>query len=297
MKLRFIVKAMPNELNEKENNERENSERVLTEHAKIDRRPWSVFLKIFICAAASFTLLGGSLGSPLQQQSERKFPDDDDFSSFIETAAPGAQQPKAAQAPARDDAKLDRPTSEPYKGSLSIFEDERREEKLQINRVMDILRIKEGSRVADIGAGSGWFTVRAARRVGARGAVYAVEINEDYLKHIAERAAKEQLANVRTVLGRTDDPLLPKASVDAVLILKTYHEIAEPIRLMRALRPSLATGALVGIIDRNGTGDDHGLDDRKVIGELARAGFALVEQHDFVKPDGMDYFLVFRVRD
>jgi ubiquinone/menaquinone biosynthesis C-methylase UbiE len=150
--------------------------------------------------------------------------------------------------------------------------------------------------VADIGAGSGWFTVRAARRVGARGTVYAVEINRDYLKHIEERAAREGLANVRAVLGREDDPLLPAAGVDAVLILKTYHEIAEPIRLMRNVRRSLSPGALVGIIDRNGAGDDHGLDDRKVIAEAARAGFALVAQHDFVKADGMDYFLVFRAR-
>jgi hypothetical protein len=66
---------------------------------------------------------------------------------------------------------------------------------------------------------------------------------------------------------------------------------------MRNLRRSLSAGALVGIIDRNGAGDDHGLEERKVIGEMARAGFALVEQYDFVKPDAMDYFLVFRARD
>lgn len=255
-----------------------------------------MFLKIFICTAASLTLLGGSLGSALQHQVAFNQDTDTLHGISVSSELP-AQQSKTAQTPARDSDKLDRPTSEPYKGSLSIFEDEKREEKLQINRVMDILGIKEGSRVADIGAGSGWFTVRAARRVGARGAVYAVEINEEYLKHIAERATKEQLSNVRTILGKEDDPLLPRASVDAVLILKTYHEIAEPIRLMRAVRRSLAPGALVGIIDRNGEGSDHGLEDRKVISELERAGFALVAQYDFVKPDGMDYFLVFRARD
>jgi predicted methyltransferase len=290
MTARLIVKIMPNEMNENES-----SDRATDGKLKVDRRPWSLCLKIFICAAASFTLLGGTLGSSLQQHFEHTGLDDLD--SFFAATHASAQQAKTAQAPARDADKLDRPTSDPYKGSLSIFEDERREEKLQINRVMDILGIREGSRVADIGAGSGWFTVRAARRVGARGAVYAVEINEDYLKHIAARAAKENLSNVRTILGKEDDPLLPKASVDAVLILKTYHEIAEPIRLMRALRRSLSTGALVGIIDRNGAGNDHGLEDRKVIRELERAGFSLVAQHDFVKPDGMDYFLVFRPRD
>jgi SAM-dependent methyltransferase len=275
-------------------NDHEFSERAVKEQATVDRRPWSVSLKIFICAAASLTLLGGSLGSPLRQQFKWN---GDALRGFAGAAGLTAQQAKSAQAPARDADKLDRPTSEPYKGSLSIFEDAKREEKLQINRVMDILGIREGSRVADIGAGSGWFTVRAARRVGAGGAVYAVEINEEYLKHIAERASKEQLPNVRTIHGKEDDPLLPQASVDAVLILKTYHEIAEPIRLMRNLRRSLTAGALVGVIDRNGKGDDHGLDDRKVITEAERAGFSLVAQYDFVKPDGMDYFLVFRARD
>jgi SAM-dependent methyltransferase len=288
---------MLEEMNDHENNDHENSDRAITKQARVDRRAWSVFVKICICVAGSLTLLGGSLGSPLQHQVAFNH-----IEGFLDGSASEfdrlpAQQPKAAQAPAREADKLDRPTSEPYKGSLSIFEDERREEKLQINRVMDILRIKEGSHVADIGAGSGWFTVRAARRVGARGTVYAVEINEEYLKHIAERAAKENLSHIRTILGKEDDPLLPRGGVDAVLLLKTYHEIAEPIRLMRNLRRSLNAGALVGIIDRNGAGDDHGLDERKAIRELERAGFALVEQHDFVKPDGMDYFLVFRARD
>lgn len=242
----------------------------------------SLFLKCLFGVAASFTLLGASLAFQQPKRAPTK------------TAAPAisAQQQDAS----KETDKLERPTSDPYKGDLSIFEDAGREEKLQINRVMDILKIKEGSQVADLGAGSGWFTVRAARRVGGTGAVYAVEINRDYLKHIEERAAKEQLTGIRPVLGKEDDPLLPAASVEAVLVLKTYHEIAQPIRLMRNLRRSLRANALVGIIDRNGAGDDHGLDDKKVIREMERAGFALIEQHDFVKPDGMDYFLVFRVR-
>jgi predicted methyltransferase len=283
----------------------EMNENPQTAHAagkglKVDRRPWSLLVKLFICAATSFTLLGGSVVSSLPQQIGWGFPagalDAGALDAVNGEAAAFDQRPRTAQTPARDADKLDRPTSDPYTGSLSIFEDAKRDENLQINRVLDILRIREGSRVADIGAGSGWFTVRAARRVGARGTVYAVEINRDYLKHIEERAAREGFANIRAVLGKEDDPLLPAASVDAVLILKTYHEIAEPIRLMRNLRRSLSPGALVGIIDRNGTGDDHGLDDRKVIAEAARAGFTLVEQHDFVKSDGMDYFLIFRAR-
>lgn len=198
--------------------------------------------------------------------------------------------------PTQTDA-LDRRTSEPYKGDLSIFEDPQREQNLQPERVMDVLGIKAGSSVADIGAGSGWFTVRAARRVGEGGLVYAVEINADYLKYIEERAAREKLSNVRTVLGGEDDPRLPDASVDVVLLLKTYHELSQPIRLLEHLRRSMRAGARLGIIDRNGKGDDHGLDADAVVREARRAGFELVEQHDFVKPDGMDYFLVFRASD
>lgn len=210
-----------------------------------------------------------------------------------------AQQPTPSTptpAPSQAD-NVERKSSEPYKGDLNIFEDPQRERNLQPERVMDVLGIKAGSSVADIGAGSGWFTVRAARRVGEGGLVYAVEINPDYLKYIEERAAREKLSNVRTVLGAEDDPRLPDAGVDAVLILKTYHEISQPIRVLRNVRRAMRAGARLGIIDRNGKGDDHGLDADSVIKEAARAGFELVEQHDFVKPDGMDYFLVFRASD
>ncbi|HEY2976019.1 MAG TPA: class I SAM-dependent methyltransferase [Pyrinomonadaceae bacterium] len=201
----------------------------------------------------------------------------------------------AQQSPTPDSSDaINRPTSEPYTGSLSIFEDPKRDEKLQVNRVMDVLGIKEGTSVADIGAGSGWFTVRAAQRVGANATVYAVDINREYLKYIDERAVRERLPNIKTILGNEDDPLLPKESVDAVLLLKTYHEVAQPIRLLKRTREAMRSGALLGIIDRNGKGDDHGIDKDVVIKEAERAGFVLVNQYDFVKPDNVDYFLVFR---
>jgi SAM-dependent methyltransferase len=184
-----------------------------------------------------------------------------------------------------------RKTSEPYTGDLSIFDSPGRDERLQINRVMDILGIVPGKTVADIGAGSGWFTVRAAKRVGDMGTVYAVDINPEAIRYIASRIRKENLRNVKPILGKPDNPLLP-ATVNAVLLLKTYHEVAEPIQLLRNLRPSLAPGAKVGVIDRNGNGENHGVARDIVIREANKAGYQLLEQDDFVK-DGMDYFLVF----
>lgn len=85
--------------------------------------------------------------------------------------------------------------------------------------------------------------------------------------------------------------------MDAVLLLKTYHEVAHPIALLKHLRASLRPGARLGIIDRNGNGADHGLIADVVGDEAARAGFRLSEKFDFVKADGMDYFLIFTAAD
>ncbi len=196
-----------------------------------------------------------------------------------------------AQAPATTPGEH-RKTSEPYTGDLSVFDSPGRDERLQINRVMDILGITAGKTVADIGAGSGWFTVRAARRVGEGGAVYAVDINPEAIRYVDSRAQKEKLRNVKTILGKADDPLLPANTVDAVLLLKTYHEVAEPVALLRNLRAALRSGARVGIIDRNGNGEDHGVGRDVVLHEATEAGYRLLEQYDFVKGDKMDYFLV-----
>ena len=184
-----------------------------------------------------------------------------------------------------------RKTSTPYTGDLSIFDSPGRDERLQINRVMDILGIGPGKTVADIGAGSGWFTVRAAKRVGDTGTVYAVDINPEAIRYINSRIRKENLRNVKPILAQADNPLLP-GTVDAVLLLKTYHEVAQPITLLRNLRASLTAGARVGVIDRNGDGENHGVARDVVIREANEAGYQLLEQYDFVK-DGMDYFLVF----
>lgn len=198
--------------------------------------------------------------------------------SSVQTSAPPAQPRK---------------TSEPYTGDLSIFDSPGRDERLHVNRVMDILGVAPGKAVADIGAGSGWFTVRAAKRVGKGGLVYAIDINPEAIRYIGERAGKEQLQNVKTILSKPNDPLLPATSVDAVLLLKTYHEVAEPVVLMQNLRRAMRSGARVGIIDRNGNGEDHGVASDVVIREAKQAGYKLLAQYDFVKGDKVDYFLVF----
>ena len=226
------------------------------------RKAWVLLL----CAAClAGTWLSRSLNAPVQAQA---------------AAAPQAQ----------------RPTSRPYTGDLSIFEHPDRDKRLHIDRVMDLLDIRPGKSVADVGAGSGWFTVRAAARVGTGGRVYAEDINPEAIAYITQRAEREKLANIEPVQGSVDDTKLPQKSVDAVLILKTYHEFAHPVPLMEKLRASLRPGAKVGIIDRNGSGTDHGIMPDVVEREMGEAGFRRVGIYDFTRDDGQDYFLIFEAK-
>jgi ubiquinone/menaquinone biosynthesis C-methylase UbiE len=199
----------------------------------------------------------------------------------------------SAQTPAQQQP---RPTSTPYSGDLSIFEYPDRDQKLQPQKVMDLMHVKSGSTFADIGAGSGWFTVRAAERVAPKGIVYAEDINPKAIQYIDQRAKKEGLNDIRTVLGTPDDAKLPVHAVNAVLLLKVYHEIARPIPFMQHLRDALAPGARVAIIDRNGNGTDHGLNRDVVEQEMAEAGYKKVALYDFTKADGQDYFLIFQAK-
>jgi SAM-dependent methyltransferase len=189
-----------------------------------------------------------------------------------------------------------RKTSQPYTGDLSVFDSPGRAERLQIDRVMDLLQINPGKAVADIGAGSGWFSVRAARRVTPSGTVFAVDINPEATKYIEQRSQRENLHNVQVILSQPDDPKLPPNAVDAVLLLKTYHEVAHPVTLLRNLRASLKPGARVGIIDRKGNGENHGVNREVVIREAIDAGYVVEQQLDW-KHDGMDYFLILGVHE
>jgi predicted methyltransferase len=188
------------------------------------------------------------------------------------------------------------PTSTPYTGDLSVFDEPGRDQKLQINRVMDVLNLRPGSVVADIGAGGGWFSVRAARRVAPNGKVIAEDINPAAVDTVRSRATNEHLPNIVPLLGTPDDPRLGPNSLDAALMLRVYHEIAHPPLLLANLRAALKAGGRFGVIDHPGNGADHGINPDVVIAEVERNGFRLLHQYDFTKGDQNDYFLVFEKR-
>lgn len=185
------------------------------------------------------------------------------------------------------------PTSTPYTGDLSVFDEPGRDQKLQVQKVMDKLQLHPGSVVADIGAGGGWFSVRAARRVGPTGKVYAEDINEHAIDTIRGRADTEHLANIEPMLGTPDDPKLPPDSLDAALMLRVYHEVAHPPVLLANLRSALKPTGRFAVIDHPGNGENHGIDAATVKAEVERNGFHLLGQYDFTKGDQNDYMLLF----
>lgn len=186
------------------------------------------------------------------------------------------------------------PTSTPFTGDLSIFDDPARASKLQVDRVMDVLGLRPGSVIADIGAGGGWFTVRAARRVAPGGKVIAEDINPHAIETIQDRAAREQLPDVVSVLGSPDNPRLDANTLDAALMLRVYHEVAHPPVMLAYVARALKAGGRFAVIDHPGHGNDHGINADVVRAEVERAGLRFDAQYDFTKGDQNDYMIVFR---
>ena len=121
---------------------------------------------------------------------------------------------------------------------------------------MDALHVAEGTTVADLGAGGGWFTMRLARRVGRHGRVYAVDVQRLMIEAIRRRIEREGLTSiVTTVLGESADPKLPPNALDAVLIVDAFHEMEDPVLLLRNVARTLRPQGRIGIIDyREGDG-------------------------------------------
>jgi ubiquinone/menaquinone biosynthesis C-methylase UbiE len=117
------------------------------------------------------------------------------------------------------------------------------------DKALDALGALTGLTVADVGAGSGYFTVRLASRVGAKGRVYANDLQPEMLKMLAARLAREDVRNVTLVQGVSDDPKLPGSSVDLVLLVDVYHEFSEPQKMLRAMRNALRPGGRLVLLE------------------------------------------------
>lgn len=163
---------------------------------------------------------------------------------------PGAP-PSGAQAPATRHERLFPPED------LGLLEFPDRVAWQRPDQIMDALSIADGSVVADIGAGAGWFTIRLARRVGPRGVVYAQDVQQEMLDAIRRRVNREHLQNVEARLGQGIVPNLPRGALDAVLLVDSYQEIDPPERIafLRNLVGALKPNGRIGIVNyKPGTG-------------------------------------------
>ena len=160
---------------------------------------------------------------------------------------------------------------------------------------MDALRIAEGSTVADLGAGGGWFTMRLADRVGPNGKVYAQDVQTQMVEAIKRRVARADLQNVITVLGTELDPKLPEP-VDAVLIVDSFHEMRHAVSILRHLAAKLETNGRIGIIEfkKDGWGPGPEMAERvepeRVIRDAEAAGLRLISRENFLR---YQYMLIF----
>ena len=178
-----------------------------------------------------------------------------------------------------------------------VYEGFSRDEWQQPERVIAALGIRSGDRVADLGAGSGYFTLRLAPAVGADGRVYAVDVDEEMNEYLRQRVAQAGVVNVDVILGRFEDPLLPDGGVDLVLMVDTYHHLDDRPAYFRNLRRDLTPGGRVAVIDYDGRKLwfmrllGHTTPREELLREMAEAGYAVAEEFDFIDRQS---FVIFR---
>ncbi len=174
------------------------------------------------------------------------------------------------------------------------FDDPQRDEWQKPHEVILALAPKPDAVIADIGSGTGYFSVRFAHMV-PEGRVYGVDTEPDMVKYLAERAKRLGLKNVTAVAGAPDDPRLPERA-DLIILVDTFHHIDDRVRYFRRLHDSLKPGGRIAIIDfrmdsPKGPPKGSRLTPEDVRGEMKAAGYMLVQEHTFL-PD--QYFLIFQ---
>ncbi|MBC7504226.1 MAG: class I SAM-dependent methyltransferase [Sandarakinorhabdus sp.] len=156
--------------------------------------------------------------------------------------------------------------------------------------VMKLLAVRAGQTVADIGAGSGYYTVRVSPVVGPHGKVIAQDIVPSYLRDLKRRVHRAGMTNVRFVLGTAGDPKLLPASIDTALMIHMYHEIAQPYALLGRVRTSLKPGGQLAIVDLDRPSEAHGMPKATLVCEVRSVGYDLVSITDLTP----GYLAVFR---
>jgi ubiquinone/menaquinone biosynthesis C-methylase UbiE len=181
------------------------------------------------------------------------------------------------------------------KAYMAALDDPKRDAYQKPHQVMEALGVKEGEIIADIGAGSGYFTFRLAQHVGNAGHVYAVDISPDMIRHLHERARDTKSLNVSPILARPDDPLLPQA-VDRFVIVDVWHHVEDQSGYLAMMKKRLKPGGQVVMIDFQKrelpVGPPPGMKIARedLIQQMQKHGFRVAKEHTFLP---YQYFIVF----
>jgi len=185
------------------------------------------------------------------------------------------------------------------KAYIAMLDDPARDAYQKPHEVITALKLKEGEVVADLGAGSGYFTFRLAHHVGETGRVYAVDVSPDMIVHLNRRIRDLQLKNVISILAAPDDPLLEDGSIDRFFICDTWHHIENHDRYLARMKKMLKPGGQVVMIDFKkaetavGPPMEMRIDREELLREMNTNGFHLEAEHTFLPHQ---YFLIFKVK-
>jgi SAM-dependent methyltransferase len=163
----------------------------------------------------------------------------------------------------------------------------------EAEQVMSLAGVKAGMSVADVGAGEGYYTVRLARVVGAKGRVLAEDIMPDVRDQLSDRVQRQRLDNVAVKLGTADNPMLPAGSFDRVFLVHMYHEVASPYAFLWHLREGVKPDGRVIVVDSDRPVRQHGIPPAQVKCELGALGLQPVKFS--VLSGGDVYFMAFRI--
>ncbi len=205
----------------------------------------------------------------------------------------------AAGQAARTHEQMHRLHSDP-KAYIASLEDPARDAWQKPDEVVSALAIPDGAVIADIGAGSGYFTFRFIPHVGERGRVYAIDISPDMIAAISQRMASVPPGSLAPILAKPDDPYLRASAVDIIFICDTWHHVADRPAYAAKLKLALARGGRVVIVDFHkrdlpvGPPADMKMAREDVVKEFEAAGFVLAKEHTFLP---YQYFLEFAARD
>jgi ubiquinone/menaquinone biosynthesis C-methylase UbiE len=201
----------------------------------------------------------------------------------------------AAQAP-KDSQEAHRLHRDPH-AFIAALEDPKRDAYQRPQEVMKALAIKEGESIADIGAGSGYFSIRFAHHVGAGGRVYAVDISPDMIRHLHARIRDLAILNVSPILAQADDPFLPQP-VDRFVFVDVWHHIENQAGYLALIKKLLKPGGQVVMIDFQkrelpvGPPLEMKIAREDLLKQMAAHGFQLAVEHTFLP---YQYFLVFKL--